>query len=168
MFWGVNKKPLTHSNFLADCDICCIVLSEQACGKPNEVWDEIHFNDIYVGLSESEPATPEEESDDDFHLDGSPSDDDSGSDFEPEPTSRKRKVTPVKKKPKGAVKKSPKAAAGRGRGGGRSSSGKGRSRKDPSLSPGQSVLVVSSTISSVIKVDTLVQTRLSFSDVRSI
>jgi len=125
---------------------------------PNEVWDEIHFNDIYVGLSESEPATPEEESDDDFHLDGSPSDDDSGSDFEPEPTSRKRKVTPVKKKPKGAVKKSPKAAAGRGRGGGRSSSGKGRSRKDPSLSPGQSVLVVSSTISNVIKVDTLVQT----------
>jgi len=87
-------------------------------------------------LSDSEPATPEEESDDDFHLDGSPSDD-SGSDFEPELSSRKRKATPIKKKPKGAVKKSPKAASGRGRGGGRSSSGRGRNRKD--ASPGQSI-----------------------------
>lgn len=94
-------------------------------------------------MSESEPATPEEESDDDFHLDGSPSDD-SGSDFEPELSSRKRKATPVKKKPKGAVKKSPKAASSRGRGGGRSSSGRGRSRKEPS--PGRSIVVSTTAV----------------------
>ena len=71
-------------------------------------------------------------------MDESPSDDDSGSDFEPEGSAKKKRTTPVKKKPvKGGATKKPTKAGGRGRGGGRAAGkASGRGRKDPSLSPG--------------------------------
>lgn len=98
--------------------------------------DDGRFRPEDEGLSDSEPATPEESDDEEFHLDESPpSDDDSGSDFEPEAGARKKRATPVKKPVKGGARK-PTKASGRGRGSGRAA-GKapGRGRKDPSLSP---------------------------------
>lgn len=70
-------------------------------------------------------------------MDESPSDDDSGSDFEPEAGSKRKRTTPVKKKPvKGSAARKPTKAGGRGRGTGRAGKAPGRGRKDPSLSPG--------------------------------
>ena len=70
-------------------------------------------------------------------MDESPSEDDSGSDFEPEAGSKRKRTTPVKKKPvKGSAAKKPTKAGGRGRGAGRAGRAPGRGRKDPSLSPG--------------------------------